>query len=230
MKLKINPIKTFKLLILCILIFVTANCIVIIAKINFEYYNKFIYEILNLDQETNLPTYFSTLILFFSAFLLALISFIHKKKNNKYMLWMILSICFLFLSVDEFTSIHERIGDFLENEFKFIGALYFAWVIPYGIFAVVFAFIYFKYFLLKLPIKIRNLFIISGFIYVFGAIGFEMLGSMVVSDIQNPTETMISTLYTIEETLEMLGIAFFIYTLLIYLQEELNFTTNFKSN
>ncbi|MDY7394567.1 hypothetical protein UMM65_04895 [Aureibaculum sp. 2210JD6-5] len=229
MKININPTKTLKLLVLCILIIVTANCVVIIAKINLNYYNKFIFEMFNLDQESNVPTYFSTLILFFCTFLLALISLIHKKLGNNYLLWMILSICFLFLSVDEFISIHERIGSFLENKFKFTGVLYYSWVIPYSIFVIILAIVYFKYFLLKLPKKIRFLFIISGGVYITGAVGLEMLGSKAVT-IETPSQTLISILYTIEETLEMIGISIFIYTLLIYLKEKLKFKIRFKSN
>ncbi len=228
MTVKIDPTKTFKSLLLLILIIVTAGCIVVISKIYFNSYNKFIYEFFDLDHETNLPTCFSTIILFFSAFLLAIISFILKKNDKNYVLWMLLSLCFLFLSLDEFTSIHERIGGFLQKMFMLDGIFYYAWVIPYGIITLVFVLIYFKYFLLKLPKRIRNLFIKSGAIFLLGAIGVEMLGSIAVTTVQ-PSEILISTLYIIEETLEMIGIAYLIYALLVYLKEELEFTINIKS-
>ena len=62
------------------------------------------------------------------------------------------------------------------------------------------------------------LFIVSGAIFVFGAIGFEMLASRQFSihgDISG--DLMYAVFYTFEEFLEMLGIVVFIYTLLSYI-------------
>ena len=89
--------------------------------------------------------------------------------------------------------------------------------IPYGIALGVFLLFYIK-FLLSLPKRIMILFIVSGAIFVAGAIGFEMLASRYFSlygDISGGT--MYAVFYTFEEFFEMLGIVIFIYTLLSYI-------------
>ena len=62
------------------------------------------------------------------------------------------------------------------------------------------------------------LFISSGIIFVFGAIGVECLGAY--NDWQNTTSGRADIIFTTtEEFLEMTGIALFIYTLMRYLNE-----------
>ena len=63
------------------------------------------------------------------------------------------------------------------------------------------------------------LFIASGMIYVIGAMGLEILGG--IQDVLHGSNTLVYLLLcTIEEILEMLGIAIFIYTLLSYIREQ----------
>lgn len=82
-------------------------------------------------------------------------------------------------------------------------------------------------FLLELPKKARGLFILSGCLYVLGAVGFEAVGDALLN--QAPTEAIgesqVSFIwsYTIEEFLEMMGITIFIYAVTIYLASK-NFT------
>ena len=60
------------------------------------------------------------------------------------------------------------------------------------------------------------MFLISGSIFVLGAIGFELLGGR-QADLYGTNNVLYSIITTSEELLEMLGIAIFIYTLLTYI-------------
>jgi hypothetical protein len=170
--------------------------------------------------EDNVPTWFSVLILAFAAVLLFVI-YAHKKKNNikgaHY--WLTLGAIFIFLSIDESVQIHEEVAKILRPSVKndMGGLLYWAWVIPYGLFTVAVV-AYFMRFVLKLPKKIRNLFFLSGFLYVFGALGLEFVEGYFyekygLNHIYN------RILYFVEELCEMGGVTLFIYALLSYMAD-----------
>jgi hypothetical protein len=176
----------------------------------------------DLDKENNVPTFYSSLALLFSAILLWLIASIHRaKKSSSYLSWLGLSIIFGYLSIDEIASIHELLLNPVRNSLHTTGLLYFAWVIPYGILFVFFATAYLR-FLLRLPRKTKVLFIVSGTAFVLGALGFELLGSLQFT-LHGLNNLTYSILYTCEECLEMVSIAIFIYALLDYIAERIRF-------
>ena len=76
-------------------------------------------------------------------------------------------------------------------------------------------------FISNLPKRTLILFILSGLTYVIGVIGIEMISSNIASDLMEHSvyNLTYSILYTIEESLEMLGIIIFIYTLLNYISQ-----------
>ena len=125
---------------------------------------------------------------------------------------------FLFLAVDEGTAIHEKIGSFLERYMDAQGALYFLWVVPYGVAALVFSLAYSK-FVWELPQVTRLRFITAGAIFLVGALGIEMLGAR-EADLHGTNTITYCLLFTVEEMLEMLGIILFIYALLSHLAAE----------
>lgn len=169
----------------------------------------------DMNQETNVPTFFSVLLLLSSSALLVVLYVRHRKRGEPSLMWLALAIIFIFLAFDEMTSLHETIAAQFLGEFNFTGYLHYAWVVPYSI-AVLIFFLSYVRFLFRLPVKIAVLFITSGFIYISGAIGFEMIGGKAVSLtglISNATLTYV----TIEETLEMIGASLFIYSLILFL-------------
>jgi hypothetical protein len=74
-------------------------------------------------------------------------------------------------------------------------------------------------FLKRLPKQTRNLFMAAGVIYVGGAVGCEMIGALIVerSGLWSPAFALE---VLVEETLEMSGIALFIYAITSYIQSE----------
>lgn len=168
--------------------------------------------------ESNVPTWFSLIILFFAA-LLFFIIWLHK-KNNKYKgahYWLTLCFIFIFISIDESVQLHEEVAKIVRpsvgNDVS--GLLYWAWVIPYGIFAIVAA-LYFMRFVLSLPRQTRNLFFLAGGMYLFGALILELAeGHFYVEYGLNHIYNRI--LYFVEELCEMGGITILIYALLSYM-------------
>ncbi|GAA0872244.1 hypothetical protein GCM10009117_13910 [Gangjinia marincola] len=129
-----------------------------------------------------------------------------------------MSVLFLYLGFDELLRLHEKIGRMIEASFDTGGIFYYAWVIPYGIALLILGLIIVKPFL-KLPFRFQKKFFLSGFIFVAGAVGLEMLSGWYIDFNQIPNEKINTTLaivafYTTEETLEMIGLSYFIVSLL----------------
>ena len=63
---------------------------------------------MNLNDENNLPTWYSSSILLFSSILLAMIGLANKHEGNPYTLeWLGLAAIFLYLSLDEASSLRQ---------------------------------------------------------------------------------------------------------------------------
>lgn len=167
----------------------------------------------DLNKEKNIPAVFSSFGLFTAGVLLFLIAY--YDSNLKRSFWTTLGFIFLLLAYDELFAFHENLIKPVREYLNVTGYLYFAWVIPYGIIVVLLLLAFYR-FLNKLPVKTKRLIIASGAIYVLGALGFELLGGkQYVSD--GEVQTFIfKLLYTIEESMEMLGIVLFLYTLTDY--------------
>jgi predicted permease len=106
----------------------------------------------------------------------------------------------------------------MQKLFNTSGLLYYAWYIPYGVILLILIIVYAK-FLFKLPKKVKSLFMLSGLIFVFGAIGLESISGF-YDELIGQQNFEYCALYTIEELFEMCGVAIFIYALLLYISDE----------
>ena len=173
------------------------------------------------DIERNLPTYYSSFALLASSFLLLTITLHFKHKKAKYSYWLGLSAIFAFLSLDEFSVIHEQLWMPTQNLLNTSGLLYYAWYIPYGI-ILIFLLIAYSRFLMRLPKKTMFLFFIAGFVFITGAIGFEAISGY-YDELYGQEHALYRVFYTIEELFEMVGVAIFIYALLLYISSEIKY-------
>ncbi len=177
---------------------------------------------LNLDEEKNsLPTWYQSSTLLLSSFLLLVISLVRRElKDKDAKFWGLLSVIFLFLSLDESISIHEQMTMPLRTAFNLEGFLFLSWVIPASLLMAVFAAVFVR-FLFRLPAFTRYLMITAGLIFLSGAVGLEMAGANYMFSLNNPDDIGNNFTYalitTFEELLEMSGIVLFLYTLLEHL-------------
>jgi hypothetical protein len=163
------------------------------------------------DAEQNIATWYASILLFSCALLLSAISFTKTKTRDRFSRhWQFLGLIFLGLSLDEAASFHEKMS-IIKSTVQTSGIFYFAWVIPALALVGIFIGCYLK-FVMSLRPKNRRLFCFSGFIYIVGALGFEMIGGL-LADLTGK-----NLLYTIcahiEEGLELFGVSFFLYALL----------------
>ena len=172
----------------------------------------------DLNREQNIPTLFSTLQLALASALLALMFLLAGRNNwsGRYY-WGGLALIFAFLAGDEFCEWHETLIAPMREHFQVSGALSFGWVIPYSALVLLFAAGYARFWW-ELPKQTRWLFALSAVIFVGGGIGMEMVGSYLFTlygweSVQFDVQTML------EESLEMSGVALFVYALLCHLRD-----------
>ena len=218
MTITLDPKKVVVFLGMIILFLIVANMVGIVS---YYYFGSHRIALFNLDREANIPTLYSSVSLILSAGLLAIIAIARKRQEKRdYLYWAGLAVIFLFLGVDDGAAIHENIIRPLRDALHTSGVLYFAWVIPYGLFVIAIGVIYLR-FLFSLPVKIRNLIILAGILFVGGALGFELIGGQWTE--QHGQENVAYALITTcEQSLQMVGILVLIYALMSYIASELD--------
>lgn len=174
----------------------------------------------NLNAEQNIPSFFSALILSLAAIILAAIySLMRKTPQGSY--WLLLAIGFGFMAVDESTSLHERLAKpvrHLIGSDQSLGVFHFAWVIPAFVIVAILG-VYFIGFLKRLDRSTCYAFILSATLYLGGALGMEMVGGW-WSEKHGRENLIYVACFTVEESLEMAGVIYFIRSLLRYLETQ----------
>lgn len=174
----------------------------------------------NFDSEMNAPAIFSAFLHFFASLLLLLVGFTELQIRNRRYFWFGLSFVFLFLGFDELLRIHEKITGYSSTVMDNSGIFLYGWIVYYLSAASVLGIIFLKP-LLELPKKTIINFFIAGGIFIFGAVVLENIaGNYVINNeivkaqvIINP---VVYLLATVEELCEMLGVSFFIYSILSF--------------
>jgi len=216
----VSPKRVAYSLSIWVIFFAVAGCIVQVLRYGFNYQERWI-SLFNLDREINYPSWYSSFTLLFCAILLGIIASAKKKQGDRYFEhWKALAFMFVFFSLDEILSLHEiLIINDLRKALHVVGIFYFIWVIPGAIFVAVTALAYLN-FLLYLPRKIRDFFLLAGSIYVGGALGMEMVGGY-YADAVTQRNLIYGLMVCVEEILEMVGVIVFIYALLSYIGSHL---------
>ncbi len=159
-------------------------------------------QLFDLDEENNLPTWFSSFILLNVSFFVFLVS--QKPALEKQAHWRFIAIGFLVLAIDEVAGMHETFNSSSEIN----------WAIPGAILVLFLAAAYVP-FLLSLRGKLALLFILSGVLFVSGAIVTELLSEDMDSD-----SWAYAMAVALEEGLEMLGVLLFLRLNLIEMADE----------
>lgn len=166
----------------------------------------------SLSFEENLPTWFSSILLFGCAALsglAALDASAHGDPHRRH--WWGLALGFAYMSLDEAVELHE-----LSNRwFDLPGIFFFGWVIPAGIVVAIVGVAYLR-FLAHLPADTRRAVVRAGALYVGGALGVELaLGYWTdAHGTDNPGYALIDL---VEESMEIFGAALFLCALVRHL-------------
>lgn len=167
---------------------------------------------LSVSSEGKIGTFFSGITLLSCALLLGIIAYAKFQERERHRaLWVLLSLIFLYIAFDEVTVVHEQIGMQIGTALGASGLLR-GWVAPALICVALIGLAYLR-FLIDLPRRSRLLFVTAGVMYVFGALGMEVVGRW-----YGTRDLVYGIIATIEEIFEMGGIIVFVYALLDYLE------------
>jgi hypothetical protein len=162
-------------------------------------------QLFDVDEENNLPTWFSGFILGVTSFWLWITADAKRAGSDRWWIhWKCLALGFFVLCIDEIAGLHESFNTVTDA----------SWAIPGGILAIGIGLLFFS-FLWSLPTATRTAFVLAGGIYVGGAVGVEMVGAPMDAD------TMVYNLTTVvEEGMEMTGVLLFLMALLRYMASQ----------
>ena len=78
-------------------------------------------QLFDLDEENNIPTWFSSFLLLNNAFILYLIASQENTTHKKH--WLLLAIGFLILAVDEVAGMHESFNSAIDSNWAIYGGI-----------------------------------------------------------------------------------------------------------
>lgn len=176
----------------------------------------------DLGHEPSIPAFYSSVAMLACAFGLLVLG-LHDPQggHTRRRYWLALAALFACLAIDENVMFHEM-GTAMMERLNWSGPFYFSWVIPGAIFSILVA-LAFTPFLIDLPRRTGGLILLSGAVFVSGAIGMELVAGVIFQNASTEQEAMRSIAHVIsqaiEEGLEMVGVAIFFCALIDYAKQ-----------
>ncbi len=169
----------------------------------------------DVDQEANIPTWFTSILLLLAGIILGIVTLRKYHSSDRYKLhWLILSFLFLYLSLDEVASVHEKANFILNAKITFVNSD------PFNLLLLIVLAISYRKFMLHLPRQTLIQFTGAASLFITGAFLIEFINVNFFPYIYWQHSLLNSLIVTIEELLEMWGAVFFIYALIFYLGQK----------
>ena len=216
MKVKLRSVGVARLLAVIAAGLLVAHVVTRLASRSDNYLMGF-GPLFNLDNESNLPTFYSTLTLLLAAVILAGLASLERHDDSRRPYWLGLAVIFFVLAADEAAWLHELMGALIETLVIGSENFFYSWLVPSASVLIVLFLIYGR-FLLRLPATTRGLIVLAGTIFAGGVIGLEAIADR-HAQLYGYHNRTFSALATAEEVLEMGGIVLFVYALLSYAEE-----------
>lgn len=176
----------------------------------------------SVDQEANIPTWFTGAIALYLAMNSAMIASAVKSQGKSSWAWRGISLMGIYIAMDEVAGFHELAIDPIRDNWDISPWLYQAWVIPAMALVILISIIYSR-FIWRIPIYTKVYLILGALTYVTGAIGVEAIGGFVLST-QGLSDWYVE-LSHIEEFMEIMGLIIIIYSIVEYSRRELKSMT-----
>jgi hypothetical protein len=221
----LNPQRLFRWLLVCIGALVSLHILALwlVAAVPGNH-SEIVREMLDLNEERNLPALFSTMQLAMAAVMLFLLFHLSRRKALRDgATWLALAGVFAFLATDEYFMIHERLSRPVTRLLGMESVATVAWVVPYAVLAATVAALFFRFWW-RQPRDIRWQMVVAATVYVGGALGLELLGSSIVAKTGEGSAPYVVE-QIVEESMEMIGIALFIRTLAQLIQSRVGSLT-----
>ena len=218
----LTPKSAAKILGTITIVLICANLFVNVVKyVTKDSYFYGLTPLFQLSAEYNIPSFFSGCLFLISAVFLMQIWKVKQYYNKPRKIWGTLALLYLFLAYDELFKVHELLIHPIRNTLHTTGILYSAWVIVYGAGVILLSVLFYPEWK-RLNKEFKLWFSAAAITFMSGAVGFEMIGGAYFESVNRKGDLIYGALYTIEESLEMAGLLIFIYTLMRFLEKELD--------
>ncbi len=169
-----------------------------------------IQQLFDLDEEQSIPNWYSSAALALSAILAVAIAGAARRDGSAdAWRWRAMAGILLFLSIDEVAGLHET--------FNSLSTI--SWTVPFGLLALAVG-LWMLPFVWRLPPATRIGVMASGFVYVMGAAGVELISSQFFDE-SNKRQFTYALGTALEEGMEMLGVVLLVRTLLRYMERRI---------
>jgi hypothetical protein len=174
----------------------------------------------DLNGEGNLPAFFSAMQLLACALVLGILAALSRRQGSRWRFhWAVLAGGFLFMAIDEASQLHELLavpGSLLADLLGWGPTTHAVWI-PVALVIVVPVGLAYIPFLFALPRRILVLFCASGTTFVAGAMGLEAVQATIWDG--DFGDVTYFALVLVEEALEMVAIAVFLFATLLVLSK-----------
>ena len=218
MSIVVSPKQLFRFLIVCIVTLVGLHILAVGAAISFPGAGlQGVRAAFDLDQERNLPSKFSALQLLLAVTLLFFLYVEGRRSGSRdRRFWLALAGVFLYLAVDEYAQIHERLTTPVISWFGERNVPIRAWLIPYAILVAAFGASFVRFWW-RQPRATRWQLAVAASVYIGGGMGLELVGSWLAETVGEASPLYLLEV-VVEESMEMIGVALFIRALATILQ------------
>jgi hypothetical protein len=174
-------------------------------------------ELVDVNGEANIPTWFSVTLLSAGAVAVAAVATRSRRRAQPdAAAWSFVALFLTAMSIDEMVGLHESVGGEVDDvvAFPLIGG--YGWLVPGTLIGLVGAAVLWRA-VVPLPAHPRNAIVLSIGLFGAGAVGLEVVEAMITDE-----DTTVGTEFFLvtgaQELLEMLGATLFLRTMLIELQ------------
>lgn len=217
-RVSVSPGSVVKTLVISYLVLLGLHVFALVVQHGLGYNNAMgLVPFLHFDVENNLPTLYSGFLLLSIVGLLTITWIKERRSTGRlHLAWLLLAVGFGVMFFDEMFAVHELISTLINDYVETTGIFTFVWIVPYLILVVVLGLVLSSWFF-ALDRATQGWFLVSGLIYLAGAIGSEMIAGVYYSTLAEDREQWRTLpgdlLATVEETMEMLGLSLFIVAL-----------------
>ena len=170
----------------------------------------------DMDCANTVPAWYSSAALLATAGLLGFIGATTHRRGAPFAFhWFVLAAGFLLLAVDQSAGLYELVVVPVRRHIDLQGTLYYAWVVPGAVAAIVIGLSYLT-FLFHLPRRTWVFMSLAGLLFVIGAFGSQLPGG-VLAEVDWILGSRGGIAMATEEVLKMLGTVVFLYALLDYI-------------
>ena len=217
----LSPRALFLFLLSCILFLMIADIVRLILGHGFGHHTVMgLARLFDLDGEGNVPAWFSTVQLSLASIVCGAVYLSQRSEGLPFARhWAVLGILLLLMSLEESVAVHDHLNLLANRKLGTHIVFGTPWVIPAALFCLI-AWWSFRGFLKALPERTRRLIFLSGAVFVLGAVGVESVYGILISGLfgypPHHGNLLFGFMTLVEEFMEMVGIALFIYAVVDY--------------